>query len=212
MKNKILIILSIATIFAVGIWQFSSARINNPTNTSILVPTSRTLTAGTGLTGGGDLSADRTFNVGAGTNIIVNADDVAVTSTPSFTSISFSDNTLFRTAYKSAGFTIINATSTVTASTTPQKLFYQAMTISQIDCATSGANITISSDERASSTRKTAGTEVFNGGSLICGANGNSTSTFANATIAANAVLNFDLDTLANATTTLWVDIKYVND
>lgn len=35
-----------------------------------------TLTAGAGLTGGGDLSADRTFNVGAGEGITVNADDV----------------------------------------------------------------------------------------------------------------------------------------
>ncbi len=40
------------------------------------VPPSRTLTAGAGLTGGGDLSADRTFDVGAGTGIVVNADDV----------------------------------------------------------------------------------------------------------------------------------------
>ncbi len=43
------------------------------------VPTTRILTAGTGLTGGGDLSADRTFNIGAGTCITTNADDVAVT-------------------------------------------------------------------------------------------------------------------------------------
>jgi hypothetical protein len=34
--------------------------------------------AGAGLTGGGDLSADRTFNVGAGTGMIVNADDIAI--------------------------------------------------------------------------------------------------------------------------------------
>ena len=38
----------------------------------------RSLTAGAGLTGGGDLSADRTFTVGAGTGITVNVDDVAV--------------------------------------------------------------------------------------------------------------------------------------
>jgi len=42
------------------------------------VPTSRNLTAGNGLTGGGDLSADRTFHVGAGTGISVAADAVAV--------------------------------------------------------------------------------------------------------------------------------------
>jgi hypothetical protein len=41
--------------------------------------TARALIAGAGLTGGGDLSADRTFAVGAGTGITVNADDVALT-------------------------------------------------------------------------------------------------------------------------------------
>lgn len=45
------------------------------------VATSLTLTAGAGLTGGGDLSANRTFTVGAGDGITVNADDVAVDST-----------------------------------------------------------------------------------------------------------------------------------
>ena len=42
------------------------------------VPGTRALTAGAGLTGGGDLSSDRSFAVGAGTGITVNADDVAV--------------------------------------------------------------------------------------------------------------------------------------
>jgi len=41
-------------------------------------PTTRTITAGNGLTGGGDLSANRTFNVGAGTGVTVNADTVAI--------------------------------------------------------------------------------------------------------------------------------------
>ena len=41
-------------------------------------PLARILTAGSGLTGGGTLEADRTFNVGAGTGITVNADDVAI--------------------------------------------------------------------------------------------------------------------------------------
>jgi len=45
---------------------------------AIAVPTSRQIIAGAGLTGGGDLSADRTLNVGAGTLITVNADDVAL--------------------------------------------------------------------------------------------------------------------------------------
>ncbi len=42
------------------------------------VPDTRTLSAGDGLTGGGDLSADRTFNVGAGTGISVAADTVGM--------------------------------------------------------------------------------------------------------------------------------------
>lgn len=42
------------------------------------VPATRDLTAGSGLTGGGTLEADRTFNVGAGTGIIVGANDVGV--------------------------------------------------------------------------------------------------------------------------------------
>lgn len=41
----------------------------------------RNLTAGAGLTGGGNLTADRTFAVGAGTGITVNANDVAITAT-----------------------------------------------------------------------------------------------------------------------------------
>jgi hypothetical protein len=40
--------------------------------------TSVTLTAGAGLTGGGTIAANRTFTVGAGTGITVNADDVAL--------------------------------------------------------------------------------------------------------------------------------------
>jgi hypothetical protein len=40
-----------------------------------------TITAGSGLTGGGDLSANRTLNVGAGTGITVAADTIAVDQT-----------------------------------------------------------------------------------------------------------------------------------
>jgi len=37
-----------------------------------------TLTAGSGLTGGGDITTSRTFNIGAGTGITVNADNIAI--------------------------------------------------------------------------------------------------------------------------------------
>ena len=50
--------------------------------------TSVTLTAGSGLTGGGDISTNRTFAVGAGSYITVNADDVAVNTTTLIPAIS----------------------------------------------------------------------------------------------------------------------------
>jgi hypothetical protein len=45
-----------------------------------IVPTTRTLTAGAGMTGGGDLSADRTFDVAANADgsIVANANDIQV--------------------------------------------------------------------------------------------------------------------------------------
>jgi transcription elongation GreA/GreB family factor len=61
-------------------WPAGGATLTIPgTGTAIL--TTRTLTAGDGLTGGGDLSADRTFAVGAGTGISVSADAVALANT-----------------------------------------------------------------------------------------------------------------------------------
>ena len=49
-------------------------------NAIIAVPNTRTLTAGAGLTGGGDLTANRTFDVGANADgsITVNANDIQV--------------------------------------------------------------------------------------------------------------------------------------
>jgi hypothetical protein len=44
------------------------------------VPKSRTITAGNGLTGGGNLTANRTLTVGGGSGITVNANDIAIDS------------------------------------------------------------------------------------------------------------------------------------
>lgn len=57
------------------------------------IPSTRTLTAGAGLTGGGDLSADRSFAVGAGAGITVNADDVALTTPGTLTVSSTNSST-----------------------------------------------------------------------------------------------------------------------
>lgn len=63
-----------------------------------------TMTAGAGLTGGGDISATRTFAVGAGTGITVNADDVAL-SAASIASLLLADNSTQKT---SPGFPSFN--------------------------------------------------------------------------------------------------------
>lgn len=55
--------------------------------------TSRTVTAGNGLTGGGDLTANRTFDVGAGNGITVAADAVAA----NFTTSGVGDNGVLNT-------------------------------------------------------------------------------------------------------------------
>ena len=71
---------------------------------------SRNLTAGTGLTGGGDLTSDRTFNVVGGTGITANADDIA---------IDFSDST-FKSAvsgsFQGGGSNLISGSATSTGS------------------------------------------------------------------------------------------------
>lgn len=65
---------------ATGIVKAASGVLSAATAGTDYVGPSTTLTAGSGLTGGGDLSANRTINVGAGTGITVNADDVAIAS------------------------------------------------------------------------------------------------------------------------------------
>lgn len=58
------------------------------------ITVARTLTAGAGLTGGGDLSADRTFTVGAGYGITVNADDVALASSAAGAGLTYTTGVL----------------------------------------------------------------------------------------------------------------------
>jgi hypothetical protein len=161
--------------------------------------------------GNGDVSASF---LAAGTNATFSTagstTTIAVTSTPSFTSVIFPDSTTISTAYKDVGFNVINTTSTNFNS---QKTFFKPITIVEIYCNTKGgANITIGADERASSTPGSAGTDVFSSGSMVCDADGNATSTFANSGIAAGAILNFDIDATVNSTSSLTVGIKYKND
>jgi len=68
-----------------------SIQVNHNTTTNYVANehinhTAVSITAGSGLTGGGDISTTRTINVGAGNGITVNADDIAIdTSSATFT-------------------------------------------------------------------------------------------------------------------------------
>lgn len=68
-----------------GTWGSITGTLSNQTDLQAALDAkaiaARVLTSGGGLTGGGDLSADRTLAVGAGTGITVNADDVALDTT-----------------------------------------------------------------------------------------------------------------------------------
>ena len=146
----------------------------------------------------------------AGTNITqsVNGGTVTIntTTTPSFTSITFPDSTKQSTAYRDLAFNVYNTSSTtaVGASSTVQKIFYKAMTLTQVDCSTDGSSITIQADIRSSSTPQTYGTSAFSG--LVCSSTGVSTTTSAN--ISAGQVLNFWESSVPNATTTLRVNFR----
>lgn len=107
-------------------------------------------------------------------------------------------------------FNVLNSTTTITGDV--QKMFFLPITITEVQCSSDGSNITIGLDERASTTPDNAGVDVFNNGNMICSSNGNATSTFANASIAAGALISMDIDSVANSTTTLRVHVKFTKD
>lgn len=184
------------------------------------------LTGSTGLvvsnsTGTITLQNSGLLSVSAGSNITVSSatgtPSIAVTSTPTFgtTTLStggvivFPDATRQTTAHKDYAFNVYNASTTQNGvSSTIQKLFIKASTLVQVDCSTDGASVTLVSDVRVSSTPQTYGTQTFNGTGIVCTSAGATTSTFSNAAIAANTVLNFGINVVPNATTTLRVNFR----
>jgi hypothetical protein len=98
------------------------------------------------------------------------------------------------------GAVIYNAT---TSKPTPNSTGLGVKTLTYFYCSTNGANITLGTDERASTTPFSAGTDIFIGGSVTCDSNGFTTTTFANSGIASEALINYDVDVVANASTTL---------
>jgi len=99
------------------------------------VPVARTVATGGGLTGGGDLTADRTFAVGAGLGITVNADDVALT-TPGTLTVSSTNN--------STGSHTHAITTSSDVGTTPAASILASTAAGALTVATLYANVNVS--------------------------------------------------------------------
>ena len=135
------------------------------TASSSFAKSSLGLTAGSGLTGGGDLTADRTFTIGAGTNIVVNADDVQTTSTPAFTKVIYPDTSYQTSAYKPlAGASIYAPTST--ASVAIGRPFTTSTAI-EAWCQTTGSNIVVNFQNDGVAFATTTATQAGNTSSSL---------------------------------------------
>lgn len=87
-----------------------------------------------------------------------------------------------------------------------------AITITEVTCSTDAGTVTIQLDERVATTPNTAGTDIMSS-TLVCDTNEQATSAFANAGIAAGALISLDVDaTAAGQDETLRVHIKYTKD
>lgn len=74
-----------------------------------------------------------------------------------------------------------------------QLVYAYASTLTEVRCSTDQGTVTISFDERGETTPNTQGTTVLNS-NLVCDSNSQSTSSFTNAGIAADAILNMNVE------------------
>lgn len=108
---------------ATGTWNISVT--GNAGTVTNGVYTSRNITAGSGLAGGGTLANDITINIGSGDGISVAADSIAVDSTVVRTSTAqtvngvktFGNNTVFSSGITSSGTNSLQAAATASAAT-----------------------------------------------------------------------------------------------
>ena len=105
------------------------------------------------------------------------------------------DNELYNNI---VSFNVASSTMGTSTVTVAQHKFATAVTITRISCSTNRATSTIQFDERSEGTEETAGTDVIGSPALAlsCGSGSDTsaTTTFNNATIAADAILNFTID------------------
>lgn len=86
-----------------------------------------------------------------------------------------------------------------------------AITISRISCSCDSGNVTIQFDERAEGTPDSAGTDVMSA-ALVCDTDTQSTTSFDNAGIAADALINLDIDAVGGTPTKFRFHIDYTVD
>ena len=106
----------------------------------------------------------------------------------------------------SKGFVIFDPT---TADTNDIQIeFPNAITITEVVCSTDTGTVDIQLDERARATPNTAGTNVMTS-TLVCDNNSQATTTFTNATIAADVPLNLQILAVASAPTVVRITVQY---
>jgi len=92
-----------------------------------------------------------------------------------------------------------------------QFYFPTAATIIRVVCSTDTGTATLQLDERAEVTPNTGGVDVLTA-PIVCDTNSEITTSFANATIAADVPLNVDVDATASTPGVVRVHIKYTID
>jgi len=89
-----------------------------------------------------------------------------------------------------------------------QHKFGRAVTLVRVSASTDTGTCTIQLDERVESTPNTSGVDVLTS-PLVADTDSQVTTAFANASIAANAVLNLDIDATSGSPAVLRVHLEY---
>lgn len=92
-----------------------------------------------------------------------------------------------------------------------QLKFPTAVTITRVSCSTDIGTATIQFDERAEATPNTAGTNVMTS-SLVCDSDSQATTSFSNATIAAEVPMNLQITATASSPTMLRIHEEHTKD
>lgn len=112
-------------------------------------------------------------------------------------------------------YTDIKSATLISPTTTDDGLvqlkFPTAVTITRISCSTNSGSSTIQFDERAEATPDTSGTDVMTS-ALVCDTDNEATTSFTNASIAANAPMSLDVDAIGGTPGVLRISVEYTKD